>query len=60
KTPEFEAEMGSLKLNSSFALLGVEALATYLAGDVNGALDDFETLATEIASRRQRRPAGEA
>ncbi len=60
KTTEFEMEMGNLKLNSSFALLGVEALETYLTGDVAGALDDFETLATEIAARRRRRAAGEA
>ncbi len=59
KTTEFEMEMGNLKLNSSFALLGVEALEAYLAGDVAGALDDFETLATEIAARSRRRAAGE-
>ncbi len=53
KTPEFESALSSRRLNSSFALLGVQAVAAYLRGNTGEAIEDFDTLAAEIAVRRQ-------
>jgi hypothetical protein len=53
KAPEFEAALNSQKLNSSFALLAIEALQAYLQGDAEAAQSDFATLANELNARRE-------
>ncbi len=53
KAPQFEAALNSQKLNSSFALLGIEALQAYLQGDVDVAQSAFATLADELSTRRE-------
>jgi hypothetical protein len=53
KAPQFEAALNSQKLNSSFALLAIEALQAYLQGDVDVAQSAFATLADELSARRE-------
>jgi hypothetical protein len=53
KAPQFEAALNSQKLNSSFALLAIEALQAYLQGDVDVAQSAFATLADELSARQE-------
>ena len=53
KTLEFIRSATAKKLNSSFALLGVQALHDYLQGEVQLAQEAFATLAEELAARRE-------
>jgi hypothetical protein len=50
---QFEAESCQRKINPSFALLAMNALQTYLRGDVLAAQTGFHTLAEELASRQR-------
>ena len=52
---EFGIETGRRKINSSFALLAIQALQAYLRGEVDDAQADFETLAAELSARQQFR-----
>ncbi len=52
KTFEFGVETGRRRLNSSFALLAVQALQAYLRGEADDAQVDFDTLASELSARR--------
>jgi hypothetical protein len=51
KDPDFEAALNSRKLNSSFALLAIEALQAYLQGNVDAAQAAFATLSDELNAR---------
>jgi hypothetical protein len=55
KTYEFLAGLSRRKLNSSFALLAIEALQDYLRGNVDAAQAALAELADELAVRRERR-----
>jgi hypothetical protein len=51
KTYDFGVSMAQRKLNSSFALLAVQATTRYLLGEQGEAAADFATLADELRSR---------
>lgn len=51
KSLEFIRSATDKKLNSSFALLAVQALQDYLRGEVASAQEDFATLAAELSAR---------
>jgi hypothetical protein len=53
KAPQFEAALNRQNVNSSLALLAIEALQAYLHGDVVVAQLDFATLADELRARRE-------
>jgi hypothetical protein len=50
---QFEAESCEKRINASFALLAMNALQTYLRGDVLAAQTEFQTLAEELAVRQR-------
>ncbi len=53
KDYEFSTDLTQKGLNSSFVLLAMHALQSYLRGDVDEAAEDFATLADEIRARQR-------
>lgn len=49
---QFEAESCERRINPSFVLHAVNALQTYLRGEVLAAQTEFQTLAVELAVRQ--------
>lgn len=50
---DFGIDLTQKGLNSSFALLAIHALQTYLDGNVDEAAEDFAILADEIRARQR-------
>lgn len=51
KNPEVGSELIANGVNTSLAIVAAEALKAYLSGDKKRAVEDFEMVAEEIASR---------
>jgi hypothetical protein len=51
KSPEVAKELAARGVNSSLALTAALGLAAYLRGDKVTAIEDFSTVAEEIATR---------
>ncbi len=58
KTYEFGVQSYKKKINSSFALVMVQALQSYLDGRVDEAQADLTLLAEEMAARKKRSANG--
>ena len=55
KTPTVGVELAKLGVNTSVALIAVQGLESYLAGDKRRAAEDLGTAAEEIRARMQIR-----
>ena len=51
KNGDVTSELSSAGVNVSLAMVAVDGLRAYLAGNVKQAIDDFGTVAEEIAHR---------
>ena len=54
KHPSVAVELGHRGVNSSIAILAVQALSAYVDGQRARALDDFATVTDEIRARLER------
>jgi hypothetical protein len=53
KNPDVGAALADRGVNISLALVGVEGLRAYIAGEKERAAEEFSTLAEEVSSRLQ-------
>jgi hypothetical protein len=53
KTPAVDADCARRGVNTSLALLAIQGLRAYLAGDHVASADDLGTVAEEIRARRE-------
>jgi hypothetical protein len=51
KTPQVEMTLGARGVNSSLALLAVQGVRAYLAGNKSQSAEDLKTVAEEIQHR---------